>query len=68
MIWSLLELIGVKVQRMTEEEALKQLGSPSWEDLQREYANDYPEDEGQCICGKSLDECPDSYIHMSKGY
>jgi hypothetical protein len=31
-------------------------------------ALDAQDDDGLCMCGKDLDDCPDSYSHMTQGY
>lgn len=42
-------------QRYTEDQIRSMVGAPS------------NEEDGLCPCGKILESCPDSYVHMSSG-
>jgi len=43
-------------RRFTEAEVRSIVGAPS------------REEEETCMCGERIDDCPDSYSHMTQGY
>jgi hypothetical protein len=54
---------------MTLEEMIKEYENLTEEQQAHVDASlDAQSDEGLCGCGKNVDDCPDSYSHMSQGY